>query len=72
MKQEVPIGEQLAMPLTKGAKLVGIGLSHAYKAMRNGELKTFKVGRRRMVTRQAIQDFIDRKQREADRGSASG
>lgn len=69
-KQEVPLGEKLSMPLVTGVKLVGIGLSHAYKAMRSGELKTFKVGRRRMVTRAALQEFIDRQQREADRGHA--
>ena len=64
-KTQVSTGDLLAMPLTKGVKLLGIGLSHAYKAMAAGELKTFKVGRRRMVTRQSLQEFLDRKQSEA-------
>lgn len=69
-KGEVATSDQLAVPLTKGAKMLGIGLSHCYELMKTKELKTFTIGRRRMITRQAIQDFIDRKQREADRGHA--
>lgn len=67
---QVTSSEQLAMPLTKGAKLIGIGLSYCYELMKSGELKTFRVGRRRMVTRQALQEFVDRKQAEAQRRKA--
>ncbi len=66
-RNEVNTSEQLALPLTKGAKLIGVGLSYCYELMKEGKLKTFRVGRRRMVTRQALQSYIDAQQAEAGR-----
>jgi len=70
-KNEVPTSEQLAVPLTKGAKLIGVGLSYCYELMKSGELRTFKIGRRRMVTRQCLQEFIDKQQAAAGRKKAA-
>jgi excisionase family DNA binding protein len=64
-KSEVPASERLAIPLTEGAKMIGVGLSYCYELMKAGKLKTFKIGRRRMVTRQALQNCIDAQQAEA-------
>lgn len=66
-KAEIPASERLAIPLTEGAKMIGVGLSYCYELMKEGKLKTFRVGRRRMVTRQALQSYIDAQQAEAGR-----
>lgn len=57
-KNEVSTSDQIAMPLTKGIQMLGIGLSYAYEMMNTGKLKTFKIGRRRMVTHEALQAFV--------------
>ncbi|MBK9656911.1 MAG: helix-turn-helix domain-containing protein [Rhodanobacteraceae bacterium] len=66
-KTQVPTADRLAIPLTEGARLIGVGLSYCYELMQAGKLKTFKIGRRRMVTRQALQSYIDAQQAEASR-----
>lgn len=66
-KKEIPTNDRLAIPLTEGAKMIGVGLSYCYELMKMGKLKTFKVGRRRLVTRQSLQSFIDAQQAEAGR-----
>jgi len=63
--------ERLAIPLTEGVRMMGIGLSYAYELMKSGQLKTFKIGRRRLVTRQSLQDFIDAQQAQAGRKKAA-
>jgi hypothetical protein len=70
-RTEVPASERLAIPLTEGVKLIGIALSYGYELMKAGKLKTFKIGRRRMVTRQSLQSFIDAQQAEAGRKKAA-
>ncbi|NVZ10647.1 helix-turn-helix domain-containing protein [Allochromatium humboldtianum] len=42
------------------AKTLGIAKSTAYKLISRGELRTFKIGRARRVTPDAIEDCIKR------------
>jgi excisionase family DNA binding protein len=63
--------ERLAFPLTEGVQMLNIGLSYGYELMKGGKLKTFKIGRRRMVTREALQEFIASQQAEAGRKRAA-
>lgn len=67
----IPTADQLALPLTRGAKLIGVGLSYCYELMKDGKLKTFKIGRRRMVTRESLQEFIATQQAQAGRKKAA-
>lgn len=64
-KQELPLSECAAIPLTRGAKMLGIALSHAYTLIAAGELRTFKIGRRRMVAPAALSAYVERKEAEA-------
>jgi hypothetical protein len=64
-KVGTPTSEPLAVPVRKGARLMGIGLSKAYELMKAGELETFTVGRSRLITPQAMQNFINKRQAEA-------
>lgn len=66
-RTEVPQSERLAVPLTEGVKMLNISLSYGYELMKMGKLKTLKIGRRRMVTRQSLQSFVDAQQAEASR-----
>lgn len=63
--------QRLAMPLTEGLKAIGVGISYGYALMRMGKLKTFKIGRRRMVTREALQEFIAAQEAEAGHRKAA-
>lgn len=38
--------------------LGGLHLRHVYRLLERGELKSFKIGRRRMVPAEAIDEFI--------------
>lgn len=41
--------EPIAVSPAKGAKLVDVGRSTLYEALRAGELKSMKIGRRRLI-----------------------
>ena len=45
--------------------LGGISQATVYKLIRHGELRTFRVGRRRFVSDNAIRDYIAAAEREA-------
>ena len=47
--------------------LLGISHPSLYKLIRNKELRSFKIGRRRMFTRDAVEDFIAKKESEGER-----
>lgn len=41
-------------------KSLSIGLTKIYELFNEGELKTFKVGRKTLVTTESIRAFVDR------------
>ena len=43
----------------------GLNRNALYREMAAGHLQTFKVGKRRMVSARALQEFIERKEKEA-------
>ncbi len=45
-------------------RLGGISNATFYELINTGELRTFKLGRRRLISQEAIHDFIHRKERE--------
>ena len=46
--------DRLTMSVEEAGKLLGIGRSSAYGAIRRGELPSFKIGRRILVPRSAL------------------
>lgn len=52
--------ERIAYPIGEGLAIVGIGRTRGYGLIATGDLETFKCGKRRMVTRRALEDCIER------------
>jgi excisionase family DNA binding protein len=49
---------------------VGISRAQGYREVAAGNLKTFMVGRRRKVTKEAQRKFVELKQRESAKAAA--
>lgn len=55
----VSSGERLSYSMTEVAELLGVGRTVVYELARTNELKTFKIGSRRLVTRKALIEFLE-------------
>lgn len=56
---------KLSYTMGEAASATGMTRSRLYKAMGERRLATFLVGRRRMVSRKALEDFIAKLERES-------
>jgi excisionase family DNA binding protein len=63
-KQEVPI-EPLAYSIDEAAARLRIGRTKLYAEIAAGELASFHIGDRRLITPEALQQYLARKQRQA-------
>jgi excisionase family DNA binding protein len=50
---------RLAMSIAEAAIETGVGRDHLYAAIRDGRLQAKKLGRRTLVTHDALQQFLD-------------
>lgn len=57
--------EPLAYQLEQAFRLIGVGRSKGFELINTGELASYTVGRRRYVTRKALEDFIADQQSRA-------
>lgn len=62
--------DRIAYPLDEGIDAIGISRSGAYRAIKTGDLRTYLEGRRRMVTRKALEEYVAKREREAGTGKA--
>jgi excisionase family DNA binding protein len=53
-----PAAERLAYSVDEAARLTGLSRDLLYDEMRRGNLSFVKVGRRRVITRQHLQQFL--------------
>jgi excisionase family DNA binding protein len=53
-------GRQLTVSVVEAAQILGIGRTLAYEAVRRGDLRTIRVGRRVLVPLWAIEELLDR------------
>ena len=53
-----PAAERLAYSVAEAARLTGLSRDLLYDEMRRGHLLYVKVGRRRVITRQHLQQFL--------------
>jgi excisionase family DNA binding protein len=53
-----PAAERLAYSIDEAARLTGLSRDLLYDEMRRGNLSFIKVGRRRLITRQHLQQFL--------------
>ena len=54
-----PAAERLAYSVDEAARLTGLSRDLLYDQMRQGNLASIKVGRRRLITRQHLQQFLE-------------
>ena len=58
-------GEKLSYRLEEAFELLGVNRSAGYGLMRDGKLETFKLGKRRFVTRKAAEKCVELLVRES-------
>ncbi|HHA2716050.1 hypothetical protein A7X76_13875 [Stenotrophomonas maltophilia] len=66
-----PSPERLSYNVEEALAATGLNRNAFYRAINTAEIKTFKVGRRRMVSASALRDFIAAKEREATSDAAA-
>jgi excisionase family DNA binding protein len=59
------IESKMAVPADEGAKLLGVPRSRIWDLIKQGQIASFKIGRRRMVATSELRRFIERKAAEA-------
>lgn len=57
--------EKSNLSIPETAKDLGVSERQVYKLIATGELRSFKIGRRRLVPREEKQRLVDRKMAEA-------
>jgi excisionase family DNA binding protein len=68
--QPDPAAERLAYSVDEAARLTGLSRDLLYDEMRRGNLAYLKVGRRRLITRQHLEQFLDIAPRTGQLGGA--
>lgn len=54
----LPLSERRAFTIGETAALVRLSIATLYNEMKRGRLQTIKVGGRRLVTREALDEFL--------------
>lgn len=49
----------LAYPVATAGPIIGVSRSTLYELIAAGRIRSFKIGSKRLVTHQALQDFLD-------------
>ena len=52
--------EPLAMDISAGAKAIGLGRTKFYELVNSGQVQTFKIGSRRLVTMRSLRSYLER------------
>ena len=55
---------RIAFSIPDAARLAGLGKSLLYEQIKQGKLRTFKVGNRRLVSRDALEQYIREREQE--------
>ena len=65
MRQPIPTTDLIGNDVLRAAARVGISRAKLYQEMAAKRLAYFKVGRRRLITEEALRRYIDDRQRES-------
>lgn len=68
MSQALP---RLSYNVDEAVSATGLNRTAFYAAISKNQIKTFKVGRRRMVSARALQEFIQAREKEGTSGAAA-
>ncbi|MCF3479592.1 helix-turn-helix domain-containing protein [Stenotrophomonas maltophilia] len=55
----------------EACEVTGLNRTAFYAAIAKNQIKTFKVGRRRMVSARALREFIEAREKESSSGAAA-
>lgn len=67
----MPENQKVSFTLEEAIIATGLTRSRIYQAISSAALRTFKAGRRRMVSRKALEEYVANLEREsAKRGAA--
>ena len=61
--------ERLAFSVHEFARAIGVSHPMVYRALRTGELASFQFGRRRLISREAAEQFIRKRQQLEEAGA---
>lgn len=59
----------LALPIAKAMQATGLGRNSIYDEINSGRLRSFRVGRRRLVSEEAIREWIRDREAESLQGA---
>ena len=62
--------DRISYGIGDAMELVGITRTALYQLISSGEIASIKVGKRRLITRRALEQFITRKEKEQGRAAA--
>ena len=57
--------DKLLVSIEEAAAVLGIRRTLLYELLRRGEIESVHVGRRRLIPRQALEDFVKRRRQES-------
>jgi excisionase family DNA binding protein len=58
--------EPILLSAEQVATMLGVNRSTVFDLLRRGDLASVRIGRRRLISRSAITDFVERHERAAD------
>jgi len=58
MKPDVPLSDPLVVTVAEAASMLGISPSFAYELIRRKELPCLRLGRRLVVPKRALEEFV--------------
>jgi excisionase family DNA binding protein len=65
------LSDKLAYQIPEAVNVSGIGRTTLYREMAAGRLESIAVGRRRLIPRAALEEYIERLRAEQTRGDAA-
>lgn len=66
MRKHIEIEERLALSTSDAARIAGVGRTTLYEAIARGSLRSLKIGSRRLITVEALKQWLA----DAERDSA--
>lgn len=58
--------EQVALSVREAAKALGVSRDMIFVLTRSGQLRSFRIGHRRLIPADAIREFVERQTREPE------
>ncbi|WP_420009084.1 helix-turn-helix domain-containing protein [Xanthomonas sacchari] len=63
--------DRLSYNVEEALAATGLNRNAFYRAISSDQIKTFKVGKRRMVSARALREFIEAREKESSTGKAA-